>query len=813
MILSTKAVASLWRRYVRLTVHLYILAALLVLLFHYTAHPMQLLWTVGLAVALIAEQSIQRVLDAHSIRRAAKLARREHAQFHAAAEGSQEVFFLCKPVTDAANLVVDFRFTYVNAAAAKLFGKGRLDLLGKSTSGILPAASKLRVMGAWARVAATGTSETLEMVIEAQGVAPSKRETRVTAISEGIAVTVLRDKQDEVAAKRLLEMQEFTQAIIQSAPVSMIATDINGTVMAMNSAAERLTFYRKSDLVGEHSIVLLHDALELSSRSVQLSKALGEPIEAGFQSLIANPQSEKPEEREWTYIRKDGGRVWVNLSMTTLKTSEGKVTGYLGIAFDVTERRRLTDSMVHMAQHDQLTGLPNRTLLKDRMVQGMERARRYGHKMAVFMVDIDHYKRINDSLGHTAGDTLLTLVGRQLQSAVRRTDTVARLDGDEFVVFMPEFRDLEDAKRCASLLLQKLSTPIMLGQHEIRVTGSIGYCLYPDNANDPSELLRIANIAMYEAKNLGRNHAQLFNPDMEQHVTDKLQMEEELRYALQNDEFELHYQPQVSCTHSGVIGMELLLRWRNPKRGFVSPVVFIPIAEESGLLIEIGEWAIRQACFDCVAMQKQLEKRLTVAVNLSPRQFSQRSLRETVKVALEDSGLSPHDLELEITEQILMTNTPNVMATLEELHELGVNIAIDDFGTGFSSFSYILEYNVDRLKIDQSFIAKAVHDNGAAAVVRTIIAMAHGLKIDVVAEGVETIEQMNFLMRKRCDAAQGFFFSRAVPIDEFVPTVKRIENWVMSQRSMAAQVLENKGKDTEMKALPGDCWQANMIAQ
>jgi len=379
------------------------------------------------------------------------------------------------------------------------------------------------------------------------------------------------------------------------------------------------------------------------------------------------------------------------------------------------------------------------------------------------MVDIDFFKRINDSLGHTAGDQLLDAVAKKLCSAVRQTDTVARMGGDEFVIVLPEFRDEKDAIKCAEAILHKVSTPTMLGNREVNVTVSVGVCIFPDCAEDADSLLKNADAALYEAKESGRNSFHVFNESMVVATADKLEFEHDLRHALVNGELTLHYQPQVSCVTGEVIGVESLLRWNHPRRGSIPPVHFIPLAEATGMIVPIGEWAIRTACHEGKELQEALGRELVIAVNLSPRQFRQRNLAALVGAALRESGLPARSLEIEITEQTLMSNSAATNETLVQLRKLGVKIAIDDFGTGFSSFSYLLQYEVDRLKIDRSFVNRSADDPNAAAIVRAIISMAHGLNLKVVAEGVETNGQLNFLLRRRCDEAQGFYFGKPIP--------------------------------------------------
>jgi diguanylate cyclase (GGDEF)-like protein len=403
----------------------------------------------------------------------------------------------------------------------------------------------------------------------------------------------------------------------------------------------------------------------------------------------------------------------------------------------------------------------------------------------VLMAAVDHFKRINDSLGHLAGDSLLDAIAKKLCAAVRQTDTVARLGGDEFVIVMPEFRDEKDAERCAEAILRKAATPTMLGGHEVNVTVSVGLCIFPDCADGSDSLLKNADAALYEAKQGGRNAFHVFNQGMVVATADKMEFEHDLRHALINGELSLHYQPQVSCVTGEVIGVEALLRWTHPRRGSIAPAQFIPLAEATGLIVPIGEWAIRTACHDGKELQNSLGRELAVAVNLSPRQFRQKNLAAQVEAALRESGLPPQCLEIEITEQTLMSNSPTTNETLMQLRQLGVKIAIDDFGTGFSSFSYLLQYKVDRLKIDRSFVNRSADDPNAAAIVRAIITMAHGLNLKVVAEGVETDGQLNFLLRRRCDEAQGYYFGRPVPAD----MVREATRQIAKQRETAKAIV------------------------
>jgi diguanylate cyclase (GGDEF)-like protein len=425
-----------------------------------------------------------------------------------------------------------------------------------------------------------------------------------------------------------------------------------------------------------------------------------------------------------------------------------------------------------------------RALLRDKTVEAIERARRYGTKVAVFMLDLDHFKRINDSLGHTAGDQILVEAANRLRRSVRSTDIVARAGGDEFVVVMPDITSIADVDQCAANLVLKLSPEISVDEHLVKVTTSVGVCIYPDFATDVKHLFKRADAAMYAAKDNGRNQHHLFSEDMLKEKSDRLTMEHALRHAIANGEMELHYQPQVSLTTGAITGMEALLRWTHPRLGKISPAQFIPLAEETGLIVPIGEWAFMQSCCEAKALQEELGMDLTVSVNLSPRQFQQKNLVQVIEHCLAMSGLSASHLDIEITEGMLMVNSHDNLDKLQKIRELGASISIDDFGTGFCSFSYLLQYQVDRLKIDQSFVRQAETDGNAAAVVRTIIAMSHGLNIKVVAEGVETDEQLRFLLRKKCDEAQGNFLGLPVAARDFATAARAYASNMGSLQSL-----------------------------
>jgi diguanylate cyclase (GGDEF)-like protein len=709
--------------------------------------------------------------------RAAKVrgAREAHSQFLAAAETSLDAFGLFESVRNDAGKIIDFRFLYVNANAERLVGRPRSDLLGRTLGSVTPIGPTSSMFARFCGVVDSGEPLNEEFPVKYDTVKASWLRSQVVKLGDGLAVTFSDVSEAKETQERYAHLAEFTDSVFQNAPFSIVATDTNGLITAMNVAAEKLTGYSREELVGKAPLTVLHDEREL------LGKALGADPTAtieqfGFGVLTAGVAIGEMEEQEWTLIRRDGARTPINLAMRAVTTDTGQVSGYVSIAFDITERRQMLDYVTHLATHDQLTGLAGRALLQDKTVHAVELARRYGTKVAVFVIDLDHFKRLNDSLGHAAGDQLLIEAARRLSRAVRSTDIVARVGGDEFVVVMPDLTTVEDVEQCAANLVARLAPEISIEEHLVQLTASVGVCIYPDFATDAKHLLKRADSAMYAAKENGRNQHQIFSESMLQETAERLTMEHALRHALTNGELSMRYQPQISLTTGVVTGMEALLRWTHPKLGDIAPTQFIALAEETGLIVPIGEWAFMTACCEGKALQDELGMDLTVSINLSPRQFQQKNLVHVVENSLMKSGLPPERLQIEITENMLMSNSEDVLGKLQRMRQLGVRISIDDFGTGFCSFSYLLQYQVDRLKIDQSFVKKAGTDANAAAVVRTIIAMSHGLNIKVVAEGVETEEQLRFLLRRKCDEAQGYFIARPMALEDFCETVRTCGN-------------------------------------
>jgi diguanylate cyclase (GGDEF)-like protein/PAS domain S-box-containing protein len=713
---------------------------------------------------------------------ARKLLEEQRAHFLAATEASQDAFYIFDSVRDAQGTITDFAFRYLSPGAEKRWNRSRESLIGRRLRAEFPALMSDSLFASYCELVETGTPRLTEFSVSDPALSSHWLRHYAVKLGDGIALSSNDLTHLKSIEMHYREIAEFSDSIFENAPFSIITADGDGTLTAMNAQAEVMTGYAREELVGKRSLLSLHDPEELRQRAEQVAHELETPI-SEF-DLLAMPRGEG--EDEWTYIRRDGTRLPVSLAVKLLRSGTGERNGLIAIAQDITSHRQMMSYVTHMLSRDPLTGLVGRQLLEDRMFQAIERARRAGTKVAAYMIDLDCFKRINDSHGHRIGDEILTLAATRLVEAVRSSDTVARLGGDEFVVLMPDLEVGSAVESCADRLLRTVSEPYMIHEQKVTVTASLGYCIFPDMAASTDHLLQRIDSAMHTAKQKGRNRFQVFTASMLQDTAPRLSMESALRLALDKEELFLHFQPQVALPSGRVIGMEALLRWRHPKLGLVSPAHFIPMAEEMGLMPQFGAWVIQQACKAAKRLQNEMGRSLLLSVNISPRQVQQGRLVKIIEDALLESKLSPHDLEIEITENTLMINSTANLEVLQNIRDLGVRLSIDDFGTGFSSFSYLLQYQIDRLKIDQSFVRQAMIDANAAAVVRTIIAMSHNLDIKVIAEGAETRDQLKFLLRRRCDEVQGYYFARPVPVEQFIQTVAQIE--AMQIEELAAEL-------------------------
>ena len=562
------------------------------------------------------------------------------------------------------------------------------------------------------------------------------------------------------AEKHLAEMEGRYRALLEAAPDAMVVVNERGEIVLLNRQAEQQFGYPRDELLGRQVKNLIPEGFAerlIADASRTLAEALAQQIGSGIE-LIGR--------------RKDGSEFPIELMLSPLESADGiLVTAAIR---DITVRKKavsavrvMAQQMTYSAEHDFLTGLPNRMLLKDRVGQAIALARRHSNRLAVMFLDLDGFKNVNDSLGHAIGDKLLQSVAKRLVQCVRGSDTVSRQGGDEFVVLLSELERSEDAAVMTRRILQAVAAVHSVGQHELHITTSIGVSVFPEDGQDAETLIKNADTAMYQAKEKGRHTYQFFKPAMNIRAMERQFVEESLRRALEREELALHYQPKVDLTTGAITGAEALLRWTHPTRGSISPAQFVPVAEDCGLILPIGAWVLRKACEQARAWVDASLPVTTMAVNVSAIEFREESFLEGVFATLSETGLDPKSLELELTESVLVKNAESAASILQTLRERGTTVAIDDFGTGYSSLSYLRKFPVDTLKIDQSFVRQIGTAGYDTAIVKAVIAMAKSLNLRVVAEGVETLEQLAFLQAHQCDEAQGYYFSRPVPAQQF----------------------------------------------
>ncbi len=522
-----------------------------------------------------------------------------------------------------------------------------------------------------------------------------------------------------------------------------------GELLDVNHAMEKLVGSSKAKMIGK-SQKILHPpepSAHAVSRSLQLHRT-----------------SRKGESIETRILRKDGTTRDVEIRASTMELDGRKVL--LGFFRDISDRKHYEERLEYQANHDSLTGLPNRKILSDRLAQSVSHSRRAGKWAAAMLMDLDRFKIVNDSLGHDAGDEILREMGRRLSNMMRSGDTVARLGGDEFMLIFPELSSEEDTVLLARKYLGAISRPVKVVGREISVSASLGIVIYPRDGESPSSLLRNADVAMYRAKELGGNGFQFYSSEMNERMLQKLELENGIRRALDRSEFELHYQPKVDLRHGHIVGVEALIRWNHPGRGIISPGEFIPLAEETGLIVQIGEWVIEESCARLAAWKEMGLPETILAVNLSAKQFQQKDLLSIMERSILKHAIDAALLEIEVTESATMADPEQAILILQDLKKLGVRISLDDFGTGYSSLSCLKRFPVDSLKIDRSFVSDIAVEPNDASITRMMISMAHGMDRKVIAEGVENEIQLKFLQREGCDEMQGYFFSKPVPESE-----------------------------------------------
>jgi diguanylate cyclase (GGDEF)-like protein/PAS domain S-box-containing protein len=569
----------------------------------------------------------------------------------------------------------------------------------------------------------------------------------------------------KIIEEKLFDEKERAQVTLDCIGDAVICTDVEGNITFLNLVAERLTGWSLIEAAGKP----MAEAFQIVNAITR--QTTPNPME---KSVVQNRAGKLP--ANCILIRRDGHEVFIEDSVAPIHDRAGNVTGSVLVFRDVSAAHALAAQIAHLAEHDSLTDLPNRLLLNDRLEQAIAMAARLNDKIAVLFLDLDGFKHINDSLGHPIGDKLLQSVAARLRDCVRAPDTISRQGGDEFVVLLRTLHTPEDAIVATNRILKSVAIPHFIDRRELHVTTSIGVSLYPGDGKDAETLIKNADTAMYQAKESGRHGYKFFRPEMNVRAVERQSIEQDLRNALEREEFSLHYQPKIDLKTGEISGLEALIRWNHPVRGMVPPLQFIPIAEDCGLILPIGAWVLREACMQARAWADSDLPRITMAVNVSAVQFRNESFLEQMFATIRETGMDPRFLEVEITESVLMKHAELATTILHALRDKGVRVSVDDFGTGYSSLSYLRKFPLDALKIDQSFVRQITPKPEDAGIVSAIISMGQGLNLRVIAEGVETAEDLAFLKAHNCDEAQGYLFSRPLP-------AKELMSWQESYRS------------------------------
>lgn len=560
-------------------------------------------------------------------------------------------------------------------------------------------------------------------------------------------VDISRRKEAEQALKA---SEERYRILVEHQSDLVVKIDLEGRILFASPSFSMLFGIDEEDLLGRDLCPIINHKADLAV------------LHEALQRMTCHP---RPCYQEFKSQTLDGPR-WIGWLLKGVINDDGSITSIVGVGRDITDRKRAEDEVRQLAYYDTLTGLPNRSLLHDRLQHDLLLAQRDNRITALLFLDLDRFKTVNDALGHAVGDELLRLVARRLEANIRACDTVARLGGDEFVIVLSSLEHETQAAAVASKIIAELARPFLVGEQTLYSGASLGIALFPGDGRDMISLLKCADMAMYEAKENGRGTYVFFSRQMNSKNAQRMQLEAALRRGVDKLEFSLHYQPQVRLKDGRVTGWEALLRWQHGQLGSISPSQFIPLAEESGLIIPLGEWALRTACSQLKTWLETGHQSMRVSVNLSPRQFRQPDLVQVITRTLAETGLAPTNLELELTESVLIDNAAQGISVMQELKQLGVTLSIDDFGTGYSSLSRLKYCPIERLKIDHSFIHDITTNPDDAAIVEAMIAMAHRLQLSVVAEGVETQEQLELLRRWGCDEIQGYYYSAPLPAGE-----------------------------------------------
>jgi diguanylate cyclase (GGDEF)-like protein/PAS domain S-box-containing protein len=637
-----------------------------------------------------------------------------------------------------------WRITYANARAAEIIGRPAEAFVGRTFREAFPEAVESPFESDYRRVMKERTTLRSEHYF-----APWDRwfEVRVDPSPEGIAI-FFRDVSEQRRSDETLK--RFRAAMDASGDGILLVDRATLRYLDVNQTLCDLVGYSREEI--------------LTMTPMQLFSADRETLERDYDAIIAD-QDAPASRAEGSYRRKDGTTLPIETRRRALRTEDGWII--VGMARDISERRQAEQRIQYLATHDGLTGLPNRNLIQDRMAQAIAHARRAGRQLALLYLDLDRFKVFNDGYGHPFGDAVLRQVADRLAGLVREGDTVARYGGDEFLILLADLRKAADAYIVAQKIIDGIDQAIAVEGREVHISGSIGVSVFPQDGETPDMLIRNADVAMYRAKELGRNTYQFFTRAMSDETQRRVDVETRLRGAVAAGQLRLAYQPKVNLETGRISGCEALLRWAHPDLGEVSPARFISIAEDSGLIVPIGDWALRTACEQNRAWLEAGLPPVTMAVNISARQFLQQDVVAWVLRTLKETGLPPGQLELELTESLIAQDVQKVIATIGELKAAGVKLSIDDFGTGYSSLSHLKRFRVDTLKIDQSFVRNMLSDMDDATIVLAVISLAHSLKFKVIAEGVETEQHCRFLRLNRCDEIQGYHFSKPLPATEF----------------------------------------------
>ncbi|MGQ7262284.1 EAL domain-containing protein [Vreelandella sp. V005] len=642
-------------------------------------------------------------------------------------------------------LDTQWRFTYVNREAERILKRRKGELLGQHIWESFPDAKGSRFDDEYQRAALQQKAVHFEDFNSRLGLWV---EVHAYPSTEGLTV-YFRDVSEHKASEHQLILLERS---VESSTNGVIIVDAQSSDLPMvyvNAAFEHITGYSRSEALGRNCRFLQGEDTDPATVKL-LREAVAEQRDVHV--VIRN-------------YRRDGKIFWNDLYISPVRDETGDVTHYLGVQNDVTEQREYQAQLTYNANHDALTGLPNRVLLGQRLEEGCLLARRYQRFVAVLFIDLDDFKPINDTLGHEVGDFILVEVAKRIEDELRPWDTVARFGSDEFVVLLPDLAHEKDVVQVVERLLQRLTPPYWYRGSELRITASIGIAINDGSTDNPRQLVQQADLAMYKAKRRGRNTYHWYTEDLNRKVSERVSLRSALQQAIEQQQFTLYYQPQIHAPSGRVVGVEALIRWQHPERGNIPPSDFISLAEDTGQIIPISDWVLSTACRDAKHLNTMGVGPITMAVNVSPMQFQRPGFLASIEQALTDSGLMPLLLELEITEGVLMDSAEQAIEALQGLRALGVHVALDDFGTGFSSLSYLKRLPINKIKIDRSFVRDVITDHKDAAIINGVVAMADKMGLEVLVEGVETVEQFGYLTQCHCDYFQGYYFARPMPLD------------------------------------------------